>query len=477
VAFDSDATNFVSGDTNGATDIFLRDLVSGLTTRASVGAGGVQGNNRSSGPKFSTNGRILSFTSDATNLVAGDTNGLTDIFVRDLNAAQTTRVNVSTSGVQANDFSFEHAINQDGRFVAFSSSASNLVAGDTNQLSDIFVRDRVAGTTVRVNVSSNGAEANGNSSAPALSADGRFVAFASGSNNLVPGETSGQTQIYVRDRTAGQTTLVSVSNGGAEGNFGVSTPPSISADGRIVAFSSFSTNLAPGDDNFQEDVFVRDRTTGQTTRISLGVNGVEGNGFSANPVVSADGRLVAFVSDANNLVPGDNNNSVDLFVFDRATGRTTRVDVASNGAEADARVILTAQISADNRLIVFDSSATNLVPGDTNDWTDVFTRDLRQTRAWARGVRFQAGELVTFAGIVYEALQTHTSQVGWEPTNAPALWRRPTPCGLATWTINTSYLVGSRVTFNGSTFRAIQAHTSQPGYQPPAQPALWQPSP
>jgi Tol biopolymer transport system component len=476
VAFDSDATNMVAGDTNAATDVFLRDLVSGLTTRISVGAGGAQGNARSSGPKLSTNGRFASFTSEATNLVSGDTNGFLDIFVRDLNANQTTRVNVSSGGAQANDFSFEPAINQDGRFVAFSTSASNLVNGDTNMQSDVFVRDRQTGQTSRVSVAFNGTQGNGFSASPAISADGRFVAFGSGSNNLVPGGTNGQLQTFVRDRTAGNTVLASVSNGGAQANFGVSNPPSISADGRFVAFSSFSTNLVANDNNLQEDVFLRDRTAGTTIRVSNGLNGEEANGFNAFPTVSPDGRLVAFISDASNLVPGDTNNAVDLFVFDRTNGRITRVDVTSTGGQADNRVILTSSISTDNRLIAFDSVATNLVPNDTNDWADVFTRDLRTTRAWAVGVRFVAGELVTFNGVAFEVLQTHTSQVGWEPPNAASLWRRPTPCGLAPWTTNTSYIIGSRVTFNGATFRAIQAHTSTGGSQPPSTPALWQPS-
>jgi Tol biopolymer transport system component len=473
LAFNSDATNLVASDTNLTTDVFLRDIVTGVTSRISVGPGGVQGNARSSGPKISADGRFVSFASDATNLVTGDSNSATDIFVRDLGAGQTARVSVATGGAQASGISIESAISGDGRFVAFTSLGA-LVPDDTNGNFDIFLRDRTAGQTTRVSVTSGGSQClGGASSSPAISSDGRFVAFASTCTNLVRNDTNNDQDIFVRDITTGITNRVNVTNDGAEANFGA-FEPSMSADGRFIAFSSFATNLVPGDTNIQEDVFVRDRSNAQTTRVSIGPGGVEGNGFSSNPTISADGRFVLYISDANNLVPDDTNGAVDLFLFDRTTGQTSRVDVSTNGAQADNRPIITSAISADNRLIVFDSVATNLVPGDTNDAADVFARDQRKTRAWVAGISLQAGELVTFGGAVYEVLQSHTSQVGWEPTNVPSLFRRPTPCGLAAWTVNTFYVVGSRVTFNGATFRAVQAHTSQVGWEPPAVPGLWQ---
>jgi Tol biopolymer transport system component len=475
VAFDSDSTNLVGADGNAKTDVFLRDILTGVTSRISAGVGGVQSNGRSAGPKISADGRFVSFASDATNLVEGDTNGATDIFVRDLAAGQTTRVSVGTGGAQASGISIESAISGDGRFVAFT-SLGPLVADDTNGQFDVFLRDRSTGQTTRASVTSGGSECRGGaSSSPAITPDGRFVAFASTCTNLVRNDTNQDQDVFVRDMSTGITNRVNVTSDGAEANIGASSP-SISADGRFIAFSSFATNLVPGDTNLQEDVFVRDRRDAQTTRVSIGAGGVEGNGFSSNPTISADGRFVLYISDASNLVPNDTNGAVDLFLFDRTTGQTTRVDVSTNGAQADNRPILTSAISADDRLIVFDSVATNLVAGDTNDAADVFARDPRKTRAWVAGLSLQAGELVTFGGAVYEVLQSHTSQVGWEPTVAASLFRRPTPCGLAPWAVNTFYVVGSRVTFNGATFRAVQAHTSQAGWEPPAVPSLWQPA-
>jgi Tol biopolymer transport system component len=425
VAFTSDATNLVAGDTNGASDIFLRDLSSGVTSRVSVSSAGAQGNAFSFSPRVSADGKIVAFASQASNLVAGDTNGFIDVFVRDLANAQTSRVSVSSAGVQGDQPSFGPVgLSADGRFVAFASASTNLVAGDTNLQSDVFVRDRTANQTTRVSVATGGVQANGSSADPSMSADGRFVAFVSTASNLVAGDTNAGQDVFVRDRTAGQTTRVSVATGGAQAN-GESFVPSISADGRFVAFSSFASNLVPNDTNIQQDVFVRDRTTGQTTRVSVGPGGAQGNGFSDFPTISADGRLVAFISDASNLVPDDNNGVVDLFVFDRTTGRMTRVDVSSTGQEANERVIITSAISADDRFVVFDSAATNLVPNDANgELADVFLRDLRPVASFST---FHLRNIPVAANPAGETLAPDgTSSSGFFPTRVlgttPAVW-------------------------------------------------------
>src|SRR5207245_298074 len=214
------------------------------------------------------------------------------------------------------------ALSADGRFVAFTSVATNLVAGDANGVSDVFVHDRQAGTTERVSVDSAGSEGNGASTGVALSADGRFVAFTSVATNLVAGDTNGAADVFVHDRQTGTTERGSVDSAGSEGN-GASTGVALSADGRFVAFTSAATNLVAGDTNGVTDVFVHDRQTGTTERVSVDSAGIEGNGASAGVALSADGRFVAFTSVATNLVAGDTNGAADVFVHDRGTTDTT----------------------------------------------------------------------------------------------------------------------------------------------------------
>jgi Tol biopolymer transport system component len=224
-------------------------------------------------------------------------------------------VSVASDSTQGNDNSWDPSISADGRYVAFFSHASNLVPGDTNNTLDVFVHDRLTGQTTRVSVASDGTEGNGDSFVGSISADGRYVAFASWASNLVPGDTNGRSDIFVHDRVTGQTTRVSVASDGTEGNGDSWGCPSISADGRYVAFASWASNLVPGDTNGRSDIFVHDRVTGQTTRVSVASDGTEGNGDSWwRPSISADGRYVAFPSYASNLVPGDTNGWADIFV-------------------------------------------------------------------------------------------------------------------------------------------------------------------
>ncbi|MEW6741543.1 MAG: hypothetical protein AB1486_02195 [Planctomycetota bacterium] len=344
------------------------------TTRASVDSAGLEGNGRSRHPTLSAAGRFVAFASSATNLVPSDTNESVDIFVHDRQGGITERVSVATGGGEANGWSYRiPAISPDGRFVAFHSAASNLVANDSNQAIDAFVHDRHTGTTTRVSLSSSGDEGNGDSYDPSLSADGRFVAFWSRASNLIADDTNGADDVFVHDVQTASTTRVSVSSVGDEGN-GVSANPSTSADGRFVAFWSVASNLVNGDVNGKHDCFVHDRQTGVTTRVSVSSPGDEGNGHSREPSISADGRFIAFWSKASNLVPGDLNNRKDCFIHDTASGTTTRVSVSSSGLEGDGDSLLPV-LSADGNLVVFTSSARNLVPDDTNELSDVFVHD------------------------------------------------------------------------------------------------------
>jgi Tol biopolymer transport system component len=376
VAFTSNATNLVSGDTNGDWDIFVHDRQTGQTTRVSVATGGGQANLASLDPSISADGRYVAFVSAATNLVSGDTNNFQDIFVHDRQTGQTTRVSVASDGTQANGHSYDPSISADGRYVAFASLASNLVSGDTNGAWDVFVHDRQTGETTRVSVASDGTQAIGFffGSSPSISADGRYVAFDSWATNLVSGDTNDKPDVFVHDRQTGQTTRVSVSSDGTQANNGANYP-SISADGRYVAFESSSTNLVSGDTNSVTDIFVHDRQTGQTTRVSVSSDGTQANGgpgwSGKTSSISADGRYVAFHSYADNLVSGDTNSATDIFVHDRQTGVTTRVSIASDGTQANG-FSSSPSISADGRYVAFMSGATNLVSGDTNNARDVF---------------------------------------------------------------------------------------------------------
>jgi Tol biopolymer transport system component len=370
IAFASRASNLVPGDTNGKQDIFVHDRQTGQTTRVSVASDGTQANGDSGHPAISADGRFVAFYSSASNLVPDDTNGVEDVFVYDRLTGQITRVSVASDGTQANGPSWQPSISGDGRFVAFESGASNLVPGDTNDTWDVFVHDRLTGQTTRVSVASDGTEGNGLSFLARISADGRFVAFTSGASNLVPGDTNPKWDVFVHDRLTGQTTMVSVASDGTPGN-GTSGGMSISGDGRFVAFVSDASNLVPGDTNGTLDVFVHDRLTGQTTRVSVASDGTQGNADSDGASLSQDGRFVAFFSTASNLVPGDTNGAMDVFVHDRQTGQTTMVSVASDGVQGNGDSS-GAAISADGRFVVFTSEASNLVPGDTNGAWDVF---------------------------------------------------------------------------------------------------------
>jgi Tol biopolymer transport system component len=359
--------------------LWLSGIAAGqVTSRVSVDAAGMQGNKYSKSPSISADGRFVAFESAASVLVPGDTNGVVDVFVRDRQTGAIERVSVDSSGVQGNDISIYPSISADGRYVAFLSAASNLVAGDTNGVLDMFVHDRQTGVTERVSVDSVGTQGDGSCfSPPAMSADGRYVVFESSATNLVPGDTNGAEDVFVHDRQTGATERVSVASDGTQGN-ALSGFASISADGRYVAFVSFAGNLVPGDTNGHYDVFVRDRQNGTTERVSVSSGGAQGNGDSSvgfGLTMSADGRYVAFASDSSNLVPGDTNGFSDTFVRDRLLGITERVSVSSAGAQGDHSSGNSAAVSADGRYVAFLSAATTLVPGDTNGAFDIFVRD------------------------------------------------------------------------------------------------------
>lgn len=372
VAFDSASDNLVPGDTNGRADVFLRDLKEGVTTLVSVNTEGTQGNNGSYDPSISDDGRFVAFLSRATNLVANDANNALDIFVHDRKTLTTTRVSIGSGGIEGNSYCFSPTISADGRYVAFESESSNLVALDTNNSRDVFVHDRTTGLTTRASVDSAGGQAVGGSNRPYISANGRYVAFSSSAINIVPGDFL-TTGIFVHDRNTGTTTLVSVNSAGDQANR-YSAYPAISADGRYVTFKSDASNLVAGDTNERSDIFVHDRSTGKTTRASVNSAGAQGNGSNSRSMISGDGRYVAFASWATNLVASDTNSKLDIFIHDNITGNTRRASLGPLGAQANDKSDDYHAISADGRYVAFASSATNLVPDDVNDAVDIFIR-------------------------------------------------------------------------------------------------------
>ena len=364
IIFSSDATNLVPNDTNNSTDTFIYDRSNKTVELINIAPNNTQADAPVSIGSISGDSRYITFASSASNLVANDTNGQRDIFVYDRVAKTTERVSVASNGTQANDLNLFNAISDDGRYVAFESMASNLVENDTNGQRDIFVYDRVAKTTERINVASNGTQANNHASLDSISDDGRYITFSSNATNLVANDTNKQSDVFVYDRVAKTTERVSVASNGTQAN-GSSNFGSISGDGRYIAFESAANNLVENDTNKQSDIFVYDRVAKTTERINVASNGTQPNGYSYGASISDDGRYIAFLSEADNLVVDDTNERANIFIYDRVEQTTKSFDGNS-----------VPSISGNGGYVVFNSSLDNLVVNDTNQAGDVFLIDL-----------------------------------------------------------------------------------------------------
>ncbi len=373
--------------------VFLGEApaLAAVTELVSASSSGEQGNCTSSHGSVSADGRYVAFDSQASNLVAGDTNAMFDVFVHDRLTGYVERISVSSAGVEAQGGdSYSQVVTPDGRYVVYNSSASNLVPGDTNGVHDVFLRDRLSGTTERISVSSAGVEGNGSSSGPTISADGRYVAFASLATNFAAGDSNSGLDVFVRDRSLGLTWRISDTPIGDAGNHS-SDGAVISQDASCVVFVSYASDLVSGDTNGEWDIFVYDTSTGNIERVSVSSSGVQANAQSYRGTVSSSGRYVAFQSQATNLAGSDTNGSIsDVFVRDRLTATTECVSVSSTGERGDAWSSDPA-ISADGRCVAFESQATNLVGRDTNDTTDAFLRN-RVTGVTERVSVSSAGE-------------------------------------------------------------------------------------
>ena len=377
VVFTSGGNGIVPGDTNSAYDVFVRDRVTDVTERVSVASDGSQGNHDSYSGKISDDGRFVVFASDATNLVAGDQNKSTDIFLRDRTLGTTTLVSVDSSGAQGDSFSLQPFISADGAFVAFQSMATNLVSDDGNGTRDIFLRDLAAGTTERVSLSTSGGDPDGISYLPALSADGQQIAFASFATNLVAGDTNKEQDVFVFDRASATTTCMSVSSSGELGNSSSGfVGLAISRDGSLVAFDSFAWNLDSTGGGGDLDVFLRDRNAGTTRCVSVRSDGSDVSQDSYDPSISDDGRYVAFVCEDPTMVDGDVNNRDDVFIHDCTLGTTAFGDQSAAGVlgDGDARE---PRIDGDGAILIFSSWAANYTDAsDRNGQQDIFANDL-----------------------------------------------------------------------------------------------------
>jgi len=360
----------------------------GDTIRVSVHTDGSEANSWSEFAAISADGRYVAFTSFASNLVDND-NTAFDVFVHDTQSSATTRISVDSEGNEANGSSSLPAISAGGGFIAFHSDASNLVDNDNNGSIDVFVHDTHTGDTTRVSVDTAGTEGNGTSALPSISADGRFVAFHSFADNLVENDNNAQADVFLHDTLTGTTTRVSVHSDGTEGNF-MSLFPSISANGMSVAFESLANTLVDNDNNLRQDVFVHDTQTGVTTRVSVDSAGIEGNDTSYSASASADGRFVAFSSDATNLITDDNTDNRDIFVHDRETGATSRASIRGDDIEV-LNDSFGPSISGDGRFVAFHSQGL-FIDDDNNEQTDVFVHDTQTANTSRISVRSDGTE-------------------------------------------------------------------------------------
>lgn len=367
VAFESYASVLVPFDFNSKQDVFVMDLSTGLVDCASASLGGPPGNSDSNAATISRDGRYVSFESDASNLVTGDTQGTPDVFVRDRQAHTTVRVSLTSSG-QPGFGAQLSSMSADGTVVSFASSDPNFVPGDANGTLDVFVRDMTTGTTEIVSIATNGTQGDLPSYSSALSFDGRFVAFTSSANTLA-GAASPFQKVFLRDRAAGTTILISEAPGGVAANLN-SLGTAVSADGRYVVFSSDASNLVVGDYNNRSDVFLRDVVAGTTEFISVSSGGALGNNSSYHGFPSADFRYVVFQSDAQNLASQPLDFSTDIFLRDRQAGTTSLLSGHSNSGQPDQNCVLPV-ISGDAHRVAFVAAARNMVAGDINEARDV----------------------------------------------------------------------------------------------------------
>ena len=389
IVFISDATDLTSiADTNTKNDLFYRDQQTGTTSLVSINAGGTAacsaGVSISTPPALSGNGRYVAFASTSTDLVSPSPSAFQHIYRRDMQTGQTILVSVSNGNISGDNNSDTPVISADGRFIAFTSTSTNLAATDTNAKTDVFLRDCQQNTTSLVSINSAGTNSgNSDSTFPVISADGRYVAFMSNASDLVSGDSNGSSDIFRRDMQvngAGSTVMVSAINGGTTPGNGAAANPSINSTGQFVTFDSAASNLVTGDSNGLGDIFRRDCNT-NTTIVVTAIDGTSTPGSGSSDTgpapMSANGQFVLFTSNKTNLVSGPSSNSQDIFRRDCNANATVLVSAVNGstapGAGGHANI---GQISDDGRFATFDSSYTNLVSGAVTLAFHIYRRDI-----------------------------------------------------------------------------------------------------
>lgn len=422
VAFRSLASNLAPGDTNAIYDIFVRDLQTGTVERVSVSSQGDQANAGASGaggaffPSISADGRYVTFASTATNLVDGDVGDDTlDVFIRDRVAGTTEKISISTERRVANGHSHYSDVSADGRYVVFDSEASNLVPLDANRLPDVFVRDRVEGTTVRVSVAFDGEEANERSIRPSISSDGRYLIHQSEASNLVPGDTNGFQDVFIHELATGSVVRLSVTAEGRQiQDLSTAQPGSLSADGRYAVFLTPGVRITPGRSGGVHNVYLRDRDAdgdgvfdepGATTTVFVSAppGGEAPDGASREAAVSPDGAWVAFSSTASNLTGREDlNRTYDVFRYSVATGSIEFASVSTGNQPGPLGQGSFEPAVSLGGLVAFHSWASTLVPDDGNGAPDVFVRDFAAPLPTCEDGGYEEGRV---SGFVHERLE------------------------------------------------------------------------
>lgn len=367
VVFESSAGN-LGPATNSHQQIFRKNLLTGQVDLVSVSNAGVPGDKYSYGGSISADGQRVVFSTFASNL--GGSNA-PQVVMRDMSTGSMTVVSRNSAGVNGNISSSNARISANGRYVSFSTNSNNLVDGDTNNKSDIFVKDLQTGVIERVSVSDNWSQGLEDSFRPDISADGRFVAFSSFSDNLVNGDSNDTYDVFLRDRSLNKTYLVSQSSEGVIGN-NTSFFPSISDDGRYIVFYSFSSNFGPS--SFSYDVYLRDMVEGTTTLVSKDVNGGPADSLSFRASISGDGRFISYMTRATNIVTPDATPGYDIIVYDRITDKNTRESVKTNGEQIVAAFSFITRLNYDGSVLVFATNAVGLDARDSDNLLDIYAR-------------------------------------------------------------------------------------------------------
>jgi uncharacterized repeat protein (TIGR01451 family) len=438
VTFESLADNWRSGISGlpNWVDIFVRDRMTNTTVQATVSTSGGKTDESSYDPSMSADGRYVAYFSYASDLVPNDTNGSDegfrdglDVFLYDTHTRRNRRVSLTADGKQIIGNSVG-SISPDGQYILFVSNGRVVKDSAAEEVrSALYLRDWQSGTVRRVSRAVDGGYPNSAPLEPSISLDNRYIVYSSEATNLVPGDWNRAMDVFLYDRQLGTTRLISRAQSGGQSN-GLSSQGKIAHDGQTIVFRSFANNLVAGDTNGVADIFVYDMATGKISRVSMAENGAQANGMSRDASVCGNGRFISYTTEANNLTPGDVNNDRDVILYDREKGTNTIVTVNQDGIYGN-KLAHRSFVTPDCRMVAFASDASNLVPGDTNNHRDIFIGDIylpadfSESAVGYRGTA-EPGEVITYT--------FRLDNDGYESSTAILISKIPT---------NTTYLAGS----------------------------------